>query len=200
MPTGYTADVVDGKIADLRTFTLRCARAFGATIMQRDDPMDVLPVPRKVEPYYQKSVIEAQQKVAHLKAMTPGQIALAADAEYDRLTAMRAEWDREADEKRERCAAMLAQVEAWEPPTADHAGLKRFMVEQLTETMRFDGARHEHTVERLSPNRWHAQKLERAYRTLGQAERSLVEERDRVERANGWIRQLYESLEGQHVS
>ena len=40
MPTGYTADIQDGKITTLREYALSCARAFGALIMMRDDPHD----------------------------------------------------------------------------------------------------------------------------------------------------------------
>lgn len=39
MPTGYTADVADGKITDFVEYALQCARAFGACIMLRDEPI-----------------------------------------------------------------------------------------------------------------------------------------------------------------
>lgn len=41
MPTGYTADIKDG--ITFRDFALRCARAFGATIMQRDEDISIPP-------------------------------------------------------------------------------------------------------------------------------------------------------------
>lgn len=44
MPTGYTHGVQDGTVTEFRDFALICARAFGATILMRDDPMDA-PIP-----------------------------------------------------------------------------------------------------------------------------------------------------------
>ena len=37
---------------------------------------------------------------------------------------------------RERYETMLAEVEAWQPPTPDHEELKRFMADQLRESKR----------------------------------------------------------------
>ena len=37
MPTGYTADIYEGNDVSFRDFALKCARAFGACIEQRDD-------------------------------------------------------------------------------------------------------------------------------------------------------------------
>lgn len=39
MPTGYTAPVVDGEVTELKEFVWRCARAFGALVYLRDDPL-----------------------------------------------------------------------------------------------------------------------------------------------------------------
>lgn len=49
MPTGYTAAVEDGTITEFDDFAWQCARAFGALIMMRDDPMSA-PIPQKFEP------------------------------------------------------------------------------------------------------------------------------------------------------
>jgi hypothetical protein len=40
MPTGYTAGVADGTITEFREYALLCARAFGACIMLRDEPVE----------------------------------------------------------------------------------------------------------------------------------------------------------------
>ena len=40
MPTGYTYDLYDGKDIEFPDFVMKCARAFGALIEIRDDPMD----------------------------------------------------------------------------------------------------------------------------------------------------------------
>ncbi len=43
MPSGYTENIYYGKKVAFKDFALGCARAFGACVMQRDDPADVKP-------------------------------------------------------------------------------------------------------------------------------------------------------------
>lgn len=60
MPTGYTASVADGTTTTLRAFALQCARAFGATVTMRDDPMSA-EIPERFEPggFYRRLMEQA---------------------------------------------------------------------------------------------------------------------------------------------
>jgi hypothetical protein len=40
MPTGYTCDVQNGKVTELKDYLLDCSRGFGALIHMRDERMD----------------------------------------------------------------------------------------------------------------------------------------------------------------
>ena len=40
MPTGYTAEILNGEIKTFPEFAKKCARAFGAMIHMRDDSLD----------------------------------------------------------------------------------------------------------------------------------------------------------------
>ena len=40
MPTGYTEDIYNGKDVTFKDFALKCARAFGACVHQREDNID----------------------------------------------------------------------------------------------------------------------------------------------------------------
>jgi hypothetical protein len=69
MPTGYTEGVSKGEITDFKVYALRCARAFGACVMLRDEPVtDEIP---EFEPsdYHQKRLKEAQTQLAEFNAM-----------------------------------------------------------------------------------------------------------------------------------
>jgi len=50
MPTGYTADLNDGKQVTFQEFTMKCARAFGALIEMRDDLGGLSSPPLKAGP------------------------------------------------------------------------------------------------------------------------------------------------------
>ena len=81
MPSAYTAAVSDG--IDFKTFVLRCARAMGACVSMRDDPLDV-PIPERFEPsdYHVRKTLEAEAQLETLRAMSPAEAETAAAAEY----------------------------------------------------------------------------------------------------------------------
>lgn len=194
MPTGYTADVGDGKVTDFKTFALRCARNFGATIMQRDERMEVLPELRKESKYYAESVEKAQARIAELAVMSPSHADKEADRAYQTALQTNAKYSEERRVTRERYEAMLAEVVLWEPPSRDHIGLKTFMEQQLNESIKFDTDYEPDKPLRLAPSEWLADEKKKAQRDLAYATKFLAEERERVANANEWITTLYESL------
>ena len=193
MPTGYTADVQDGKITDFPTFAIRCARAMGATIMMRDDPLDA-PIP-EFEPsdHHIKRLAESRAELARVEAMSSADV-VAACEEANR--AARESYDKSVirtTEVRNRYNAMLAQVVQWVPPTPEHEGLKKFMVEQLRESIRFDCSEREPPVPQ-SPADWRADRIASLRRDIEYHEKHDAEERERTAARNEWVRQLRLSL------
>lgn len=132
MATGYTAGVADGTITNFRTFAMQCARAFGALIEMRDDPMDT-PIPTELKPssYHETALATANARLAELKAMAPDEITQKASADLAQDQAASETYRRARVEENARLRKMAAQVEAWSPPTPDHNGMKDFMLEQL---------------------------------------------------------------------
>ena len=132
MPTGYTHDVQTGKVTEFKQFALNCARAFGALITMRDDPMDA-PVPDKIEAssYSAQRFAESKERLAQLRLMTPEQAEIAAFNAHQEATEYAARRNAETDTENERLDAMLTKVLAWAPPTPEHVGVKDFMAEQL---------------------------------------------------------------------
>lgn len=195
MPTGYTAELMD-KGQDFRTFVLRCARAFWACVMQRDDPMT--DEPKQVEPsaYYGKSLAEAQAALATLQAMGPDArrhhgIGLRADA-----IARHREWLATERVENARLSAMQDQVLAWTPPSEEHEGLKSFMLEQIKVSLH-DTKYVENEIakaEAQSPEHFYAEAVKSAEWQLYYAHKHIAEELERVGNRNRWIEQLYGSL------
>lgn len=196
MPTGYTADVADGKVTDFRTFALRCARAFGATIMQRDNPMDELPKHREPSSYEAQRVETARADIARWDAMTVAEAQNAMLAEYEARLSQLREWQAKSTEEQNRYNAMAAQVVHWTPPTPDHDGLKSFMLEQLR--MSREGSdwvpKPPPRPEISDAASWLALKREAARQSLANALEALNEEELRCAKANAWIDALYQSV------
>jgi hypothetical protein len=196
MPTGYTAGVADGTIADFNAFVMGCARAFGALILMRDDPMDAS-IPERFEPssFYANRLAEARGRLEMLEAMTPEQAQVARDKAHDEAVAGWKRREVNRVETRNRYQAMLAQVVQWEPPTLEHQELKTFMIDQLHQSIEFDCS-SEYDTRPVTPpaEQWLSEQRQTARRDR---ERYLVEHAKEVERTEGrnrWIQALRDSL------
>lgn len=196
MPTGYTAPVADGKVTDFAEFAWQCARAFGALVMLRDDSNATIPDEFKPSPYYAESVRKAQAELERVRALTPAEADAEAQREYDDAVARNAQYAAERAETRKRYECMLAEVEAWVPPSPDHVEMKNFMREQLADSIRHDcsdlGLYAD--VKRKPGKAWHSDKLAAAERDVAYYTRNLAEELERVAGRNRWLRQLRDSL------
>jgi hypothetical protein len=195
MPTGYTAELME-KGQDFRTFALRCARAFGACIMQRDDPVDAEPKKQEPSSYYANSLSEARAKLAMLEAMGPDARRHHGIGLKNEQIKSHREWLAKDREENARLDAMAAQVSAWMPPTEEHTGLKKFMQEQI-QTSRHGITYIEKALAELeakSPEEFYAEATAGAMWQIEYAEKLLREEQERTEGRNEWIEKLYASL------
>lgn len=194
MPTGYTADVGEGKVTDFSTFALTCARAFGALILMRDDPLDA-PIPDEFKPseHYAERVAEARKDLAALELLSDVEIRECADRDYAK--AMKS-WRDCCDEKnvtRARYKAMLVQVRDWTPPTPDHEGLRDFMLTQLTESIQWDCTIYDEP-KRQTADEWLASRRQCLERDVAYYAQSEAEEIERAAQRTKWVRALRESL------
>ena len=197
MPTGYTAAIENG--ISLRQFILSCARAMGACIMQRDDPMDELPKKREPTDYHAKHIAEAGVAPAEIKAMSDDVAYAKATEEHKNELESIESGIRKNNELKAKYENMLARVRSWEPPTTEHQGLKDFMAEQIIESIRFDCAGSYYRdrakeLKCLSGSEWKDKEIKRALHDLDYHQREHNEEIARCRSQNEWIEQLYKSL------
>lgn len=198
MPTGYTAILGERDDVTFREFCLRCARAMGACIMQRDDPLDQLPLVDEVpSDYHEKALSTAREQLALYENMTLEQ----AQIEQLRILNKRRGEQNEVNSDRkvlgDRYRGMLAQVKAWEPPTSNHQGFKNFMLDQLRESIKFDcgSAGDSHEEEPISPAKWLQSEQSKAQNNCDYHIKHEREERERIAGRNRWKRDLIASLE-----
>jgi len=193
MPTGYTYPVVDGKVTDLRTFVLQCARAFGAAIHQRDEDMTKLPRPPEVSDFKAKQLAKYKNDLTQLRALTPEQVVAECDKDFNSQTTA---WEKTAARTRledSRVTAMIEKVSDWNPPTKAHEELKTFMLDQLSKSLNGDWV-EQTKPEKQNPEYWYAKRLEEAARLVGVYSEKLEEEKTAISESTKWINGLYESL------
>ena len=194
MPTGYTANVADGRVVELRDFALICARAFGATVMQRDEPLTEEPRHRVESMYHVNALREAQAKWEYAQTMTIETAARAMFAERAEIREADARYRTEKYATRARYEAMIAQVETWEPPTPDHAKMKEFMAQQLADSMQSDCADWVRETPEQTPAEWLMARRLKALRDIAHHADEQTKEIKRCAETNAWIDALYASL------
>jgi hypothetical protein len=195
MPTGYTEKLMS-KGQTFHGFAMRCARAMGACIMMRDDPLDA-PIPARFEPssLYAEQVENSKRKLERLRAMNDEEkIAFAKDA---KARAVRVARDhlRKVMRENARLAAMRAKVEAWEPPL-DHQKLKEFMLVQIKISMHDTSYCEEQlsVLMQTSPVEFFSKAMANAEWELAFSVKAHHEEIQRTESRNRWLQSLRESL------
>lgn len=192
MPTGYTAAIADG--INFQQFVLQCARAFGALIEMRDEPMDAKIPDHFEESDYHRSAIElGERRLAELQAMTQQQAEEASLRAYLDANESAKKRQHEIDDLRNKYNAMLVQVVKWEPPTSEHAGLKDFMLEQIRNSIKFDC----HTVEvpiKKDGATWLRSMIECEKRSIDYHRKEAQNEAKRTQERNAWVKSLRESL------
>ena len=139
MPTGYTQGILDGTITDFKGFASTCMRAFGAALHMRDEGLNEEYRPAEPSSYHQKQIVKWTEDL---------EAAQRRDAKmfyYERIKDLKSEIadnenlivERKA--QRAKLDAMLAEAQQWTPPTEEHQNFKNFMIQQLEETINWDG-------------------------------------------------------------
>ena len=198
MPTGYTAQIAEG--ITFKKFIMSCARAFGACIEMRDDPSDK-PIPDEFKPsdYHEKQLAEANKRIVKLKAMTLAACEVEAKAEYEKSRQYHKDGIKKDADLKRKYEAMLSEVKSWTPPTSEHEGLKKFMREQIEESIRFDcgGSYHKDALASLKPmsgKGWQQKQIDQCLKDISYAAKNQKEENERAASRTAWVRQLRESI------
>jgi hypothetical protein len=138
MATGYTYGVVEGEITEFKDFLLQCARAFGYCINQRDDDLRDPPKLITVNDYCREDVIEAEEKLKEALKESLDDFIIREKIQLKKQYDYCVEYEKEKQRKKDRLEKMLQSSKDWNPPSAEHDGLKKFMIEQLEETIEYD--------------------------------------------------------------
>jgi poly-D-alanine transfer protein DltD len=203
--TGYTQALVDNNL-DFPTFALTCARAFGVCISLRDESLDVLP-PEKIEEnsYYLEQLKKTNEKFRLLNAMSKKEALEWSRNEIARQIANLKKVKEEVLAKDEigKCRAMVEKVEAWEPPTEEHIGLKTFMLQQLSESIRYASSSTSYydegieKLEKTNPDKFFQEEIEDVAKDLTRYGKEWEKELLRTQESNNWLKSLRDSLKSE---
>jgi hypothetical protein len=203
MPTGYTAGIIDGKIKTFPEFAKLCMRAFGATIHMRDDKMDAEYIPREPSKYHAEQLEKYNKELADANNLSDEVIV---SARKDKLETEKEYYLKKVEEVKASLQSLnkiLIDAAAYIPPTPDHVGVKKFMIEQIEETIRFDGSTKYYDdrleeinteLSNLDPSKIRQLIIEDAKKNISYHEKEQAEELKRCETSNKWVQGFLKSI------
>ena len=192
MPTGYTADILKNK--SFQHFALKCARAFGAYASLRDHALDDdTPTELKVDPYHLTSLKEAEEELKKFVAMSDEELRLKLEDEYAASVIRHLKKLSKMKDETRVYKHYLEMAKVWNPPTDKHIGLKKFMIEQLEETIKSDCYDLE-APKKPSIQQWKQSKIDSLEKDIIYHQNNYEKELLRTKQNNVWIKQLVESF------
>lgn len=196
MATGYTAGVADGTITTFREYALQCARAFGACVTLRDDPLNAEIPEFQPSDYHEKALAEAEVELAGFVAMDESDLRQMHDREYEENVASATRTFEEKELTLQRYKSMLAAAKAFRPPSPEHEEYAKFLVSQLQESIQWDcDTLYAKKLKTQVPfEKWVSEKLDRLRRNVDYHRKQYREEVERVAARNKWIAQLKEAI------
>ena len=195
MATGYTSATGEKDGVTFEQFALSCARAFGAAIHMRDDPMDWKLKPAKKPDYHAKELRRSLARVQKLNKMSLSECCDKAASDYKERKASAESQIEAKNALRARYDKVLQSVLSYAPPTEEHAGHKKFMEEQLDTSIKFDYdvKYYEKALAELKPlggKAWRAAELAKAYESAAYHVKHQAEDEERQEKSVAWIKTL----------
>lgn len=196
MPTGYTSAIYEGENVSVQDYILKCARAFGATIMMKEESLDK-EIPGRFEPdqFYKKRVDEKIKELQRIKGLTKEEIENEIKNNHDYILKANRERKEKNEILKNRYENMIAEVNKWEAP-ADHNNLKKFCLEQLEYSLKCDVSEsyYDEEIAKESTDEWLNRNIERCERDIKYYTDEWIKEVKRVEERNLWIKQLRDSI------
>ncbi len=194
MPTGYTANIEKG--ITFNEFVLGCARSFGALIDMRDEPNGT-PIPDEFIPndYHYKEAEIRKDKLCLFDTFTLEDAQRQIDIEHKKALEYNERYINNKNLLKWKYEDMLAKAKAWEAPTPEHEGLKKFMIEQITTSIEWDCGDYRNPIKPpLDPETWIKEERQHIIEQIEYHEKKYSEEIKRCKERSAWVKELKKSL------
>lgn len=184
MATGYTYPIVESESHTFSEYFWHCLEAFcvreGVFFGSLMDPG-----------YYEKEIADDERELAELKAMSLEDAKARSLEEYHGALKRNDEHKKYNSKTAMRLNTMRKAVETWDSPGPEfEKGVKRFMLEQIDETLKFDCGEfdcHKDPERPVTGYKWRNDAIERVEYSLEYNKKKLAEE---IERRKTWFAYL----------
>lgn len=193
MSTGYTENIENGKITTGKDFLKLCAMAFGIAVETHFEP----------DSYYKEIYDKALEELDKAVKMTFDEAKTQMKLDYENRISEYKHIAEKWSAMNEKYTKVRKEVEAWNPPTEEHEGLKKFALKQIDMCMTtqekidkylekskeiFDGSDK-------AVQKYKSKIIAACQEQVANSYESWLEEQKRAMSKNEWISEFLESLE-----
>lgn len=192
MPTGYTAGVADGTVEEFKEYALQCARAFGACVMLRDEPLSSDIPEFEPSDYHINELVKAEQELLAFSNTGEAERREMHAAEHKKKVERAELGIAEKQEERGRYESMLEKARQFQAPSPEHIKYAEFLVSQLEESIAWDCNidYYEALKKPVEFHQWESDVVESLTDSIEYHKTRHREEIERAESRNLWIKQL----------
>jgi hypothetical protein len=198
MPSGYTYDVQTGKISTLEDFAKSCARAFiwQARDSNEQDLRKLVSEKGYDLSHYENDLAETNSQLEVYLNMTDMGWDELVERENKEALSRYEESVKRMKEQELRYRTMLEKVKAWEPPTDKHIEMKRFMITQLEDSIKFDCYEMRPPKININSQEFRDGRIKEVRRAIEQIEVQIDKMKNNKNLGAEWVEQLLGSIEG----
>lgn len=203
MPTAYTQGIINGEITTFQQFATQCMRAFGATIHMRGNDLSAKYEPRQPEEYHQKEMNSIKGRIKVLKKQTDKSLIYVEKKGLESSKKHHVNSIKRIKEQKSLLDKIMIDVRKWTPPTSEHKELKKFMDDQIRQTIEFDcnTEYHENALIKIESDLLNINAKEIRQREIDKCKKDMEyhfrhyqKEVEGCERSNKWVQDLLTSL------
>lgn len=194
MPTGYTSEIYNGESVSPKDYLITCARAFGATVSMREEPLSADIPEFKPSNFYENALYTELKRLDRYLNMSLEEASVEVENQYQNKLVQH---NKEIEERKhllKRYNDTLNGVEKWNPPTTEHYNLKEFAIDQLKQSIKADCEGFSRTVVKEDPKEYLEMRINMSNENIDRYKKMHQEEIDKVNKRNEWVNKLKESL------
>lgn len=201
MPTGYTEAIKDN--ISFKEYARSCMRAFGATIMMRDEPLDKQISKSEIlddDGYYVNKLKKAKRELETFNKLSLDN----KKAKFEKHKANEIKRYRTYIKKKtalkKKYEKMLEKVKMFNPPTPDHEDFAEFMKNQILQTIDWDcDTKYDDKYMKEIENLTFREYVSEQKQNLTERVEYYLKERDKINKANderwSWIEKALEAID-----
>lgn len=194
MPSGYTEKLYKTD-QSFEEFVWTCAHGMGALYHLRDESCKSKITFPEACSYYVEELPKTEKELKEFLSLSDEQLKTRLDYEHKNSVRERKESRKVQKARLARYSKMLKKVESWNPPTKDHEGLKRLLIEQLKDSIDFDCYGIEKKISRKPAfKKWKNDNIKRLTERIEYYKEQIQKEKIRHNKIVNWIKTLDSSV------